>query len=123
MSARGILQNPAMFSGYSLTPRECVEEWLSIALSSNLYFLTFHHHLVFMLEKVLPKELRRTFNNLNSYQKVLDFLNDFFQFDFQYCPTSAVREGLWNEVPEKSGKFFLEKTEPELFLNDLFVTN
>lgn len=119
MSARGILQNPAMFSGCNRTPRECVELWIRISLESGVLFATFHHHLVFMLERVLPKPLRREFNTMNNFPDVVNFLNDYFQFDFEYLPSGSRKEGIWCEAPSKN-KFFMEKTEPELFLDDLF---
>lgn len=120
MSARGILQNPAMFGGYSRTPRECVEQWIRISLDSGVLFATFHHHLVFMLERVLPKHSRRTFNSMNTFPDVLNFLNDYFLFNFEYFPSSTKKEGIWCGEPSRN-KYFLEKTEPELFLDDLFV--
>ena len=32
MAARGILNNPAMYAGYTDTPLECVKEWVSVIL-------------------------------------------------------------------------------------------
>lgn len=29
MVARGILQNPAMFAGFSVTPKECISNWVN----------------------------------------------------------------------------------------------
>jgi tRNA-dihydrouridine synthase 4 len=34
MAARGILQNPAMYSGYENTPLQCVQDWVYIFFSS-----------------------------------------------------------------------------------------
>ena len=70
--ARGILQNPAMFAGYSTTPLQCIQDWVSnalvvqqsifafiaqvyISLRTGVTFSSFHHHLMFMLEKVTTK--------------------------------------------------------------------
>lgn len=78
MAARGILTNPAMFAGYHQTPVECVEEWTTLAKAMNVPFKCFHHHLVFMLEKVLPKQDRLIFNCLKDEQSVLQFLKDYF---------------------------------------------
>ncbi|KAJ9586026.1 hypothetical protein L9F63_020323 [Diploptera punctata] len=61
MAARGILSNPAMFAGYATTPFTCVEDWIAISKQTNVSFQCFHHHLVFMLEKVLPKSKRLIF--------------------------------------------------------------
>lgn len=49
MAARGLLQNPALFSGYERTPMECVEDWINIALSLGTPTKTLHKHLMFML--------------------------------------------------------------------------
>lgn len=102
MVANGILSNPTLFSGSNLVTKECVQNWLDICYNStlslsdycklnnsksipsfpkrptNLTFQCFHHHLVFMLEKVLPKKSRRVFNNLQSFSDVLTFLKNEF---------------------------------------------
>ncbi|CAG2063641.1 unnamed protein product, partial [Timema podura] len=74
MAARGLLTNPAMFSGAVVTPVECVQQWLCLTSVTETHFNTLHHHLVFMLEKVLPKPLRLEFNSLKTRKQVLDFL-------------------------------------------------
>ncbi|XP_076382600.1 DNA repair and recombination protein RAD54-like okr isoform X2 [Megalopta genalis] len=78
MSARGILTNPALFSGHSVTPLSCVQNWLDITSTIPTQFLCFHHHLVFMLEKLLPKKNRMCFNNLQNKSAVLDFLDEYY---------------------------------------------
>jgi len=45
MSARGILENPALFSGYNRTPWECVEKFMRLSLDYGNNFFIFHHHL------------------------------------------------------------------------------
>lgn len=76
MSARSILTNPALFSGHSVTPFNCIQDWLDITSTIPTQFLCFHHHLVFMLEKILPKKSRIFFNNLQNKSDVLQFLDD-----------------------------------------------
>ncbi|KAK2724287.1 hypothetical protein QYM36_000966 [Artemia franciscana] len=78
MSARGMLENPAMFFGYAKTPRECVKRYIEIAQLKEPRFMTFHHHLVFMLEKSLPKPKRKVFNNLRNKEAVLEFLSEHY---------------------------------------------
>lgn len=78
MSARGILTNPALFSGYSTTPLVCVQDWLNITSTIPTDFQCFHHHLVFMLEKILPKRDRVLFNNLQNKTSVLEFLENYY---------------------------------------------
>lgn len=76
MAARGILANPSMYSGFNETPLQCIKDWLDISLSLGTPFTCFHHHLIFMLEHLLPKAERNVFNSLASTSAVLDFLND-----------------------------------------------
>ncbi|XP_059169138.1 tRNA-dihydrouridine(20a/20b) synthase [NAD(P)+]-like [Physella acuta] len=76
MAARGILANPAMFSGYNETPIQCIKDWVDISLSLGTPFSCFHHHLIFMMEHLLPKAERNVFNSLASTSAVIDFLRD-----------------------------------------------
>jgi tRNA-dihydrouridine synthase 4 len=55
MAARGLLQNPALFSGYDLTPRECVKDYVTLALGYGTNKFIFHHHLSYMLETSMTK--------------------------------------------------------------------
>ncbi|KAF9431248.1 tRNA-dihydrouridine(20a/20b) synthase [NAD(P)+]-like protein [Podila epigama] len=50
MSARGILENPALFAGYDVTPWECIEDYVDLALSCGTNAFIFHHHLMSMFE-------------------------------------------------------------------------
>eukprot|EP01135_Chromosphaera_perkinsii_P012280 Nk52_evm17s2630 gene=Nk52_evmTU17s2630 len=81
MAARGLLSNPAMFAGYDVTPLQCVWDWVDIAVASGTPFPAFHHHLVMMLEKGLPKGERRVFNDLTTMAQVMEYLNDNFPRD------------------------------------------
>jgi len=74
MAAQGMLNNPAMYLGYDETPLFCIEDWVNISLSLGTHFTQFHHHLMFMLEKIQSKAERLVFNNLSSTTGVLDFL-------------------------------------------------
>lgn len=101
MVANGLLTNPTLFSGSNCTSLECVQQWANICYNStldlnkfkkyclesrhvalipekpdNLTFQCFHHHLVFMLEKLLPRNKRRVFNNLQTFSAVLTFLEE-----------------------------------------------
>lgn len=70
MAARGMLSNPAMFSGHPTTPPECIYDWVKndilvvfiitqiqvdLALSVGTSFNCFHHHLAYMAEEVMNK--------------------------------------------------------------------
>ncbi|KAJ8985617.1 hypothetical protein NQ317_015110 [Molorchus minor] len=101
MVANGLLSNPTLLSGKNRTTLDCIQNWLDICYNStltqtayekqvknptfsitekpyNLTFQCFHHHLVFMLERVLTKCEKKLFNNLNSFSTVLDFIQSRF---------------------------------------------
>lgn len=81
MCAQGILENPALFTGITKTPESCLQTWINIALEDNMHFILFHRHLIFMLEKVLPKSERRIFNNLKNKEDVLHYISNYFDFE------------------------------------------
>ncbi|XP_075730072.1 dihydrouridine synthase 4 isoform X1 [Rhipicephalus microplus] len=75
MAARGMLDNPAMFSGFKHTPAHCVEDWLLLSAELGCPLTQFHHHLMFMLDHVLSRSEKRIFNALTSYSAVVDYLH------------------------------------------------
>lgn len=76
MAARGMLDNPAMFSGFKHTPAQCVEDWLQLSAELGCPLTQFHHHLMFMLDHVLSRSEKRIFNALTSYSAVVDYLRN-----------------------------------------------
>ncbi|XP_023953993.2 tRNA-dihydrouridine(20a/20b) synthase [NAD(P)+]-like [Bicyclus anynana] len=76
MSASGILNNPALFNGYNKTPLSCIKQWMDLKDKSGdkLTFQCYHHHLVFMLEKILTKKQKQEFNYLSTFESVDNFL-------------------------------------------------
>lgn len=76
MAASGILSNPALFSGAKQTPLECVKMWMDLKnkTEDKITFQCYHHHLVFMLEKLLTRSQRLEFNNLNSFESVDNYV-------------------------------------------------
>lgn len=76
MAARGLLANPAMFSGYEETPLECIWDWVDISLEQGTPFTCFHHHLIYMLERVSSQPERKVFNSLSSTAAVIDYLQN-----------------------------------------------
>jgi len=76
MVARGLLANPAMMAGYEETPAECIARWVRLATDTGTPFSAFHHHLIFMCEKVMSRPDRRVFNALTSTAAVIDFLRE-----------------------------------------------
>lgn len=75
MSARGLLQNPSLFTGTDMTSSNCVKDWISLALSFGNSFTNLHHHLMYMLEGVMPRHERKLFNSYTSLASVMDHLN------------------------------------------------
>ncbi|NXU48637.1 DUS4L synthase, partial [Turnix velox] len=78
MVARGLLANPAMFAGYEETPLNCIQDWVDIALEHGTPFTCFHHHLMYMMERITSKQEKKVFNVLSSTSAVLDYLNNYY---------------------------------------------
>lgn len=74
MAARGLLANPAMFTGCEDTPLECVWDWVDISVEQGTPFTCFHRHLIYMLERVSSQPERKVFNSLSSTSAVIDYL-------------------------------------------------
>lgn len=136
MAARGILSNPTLFSGkFSTTPIECVQHWLDICAEANdrIAFPFFHHHLTFMMEKILRRKQRAVFNAFTRRHDVYEYLADVLDLRPQpidippnitcFYDESNYRGRIKELKIEKSkrtrneyssentpGKFFLEKT-------------
>lgn len=53
---------------------------VKIALSLGTPFQCFHHHLIYMLEKIMGRAERRVFNSLASTSAVIEFLRDNYGF-------------------------------------------
>lgn len=81
MAASGILSNPAMFSGADRTPWSVIKMWMDLKNrgSDRITFQIYHHHLVFMLEKVLSKQQKLIFNHLSSFEDVDQYLSEFIE--------------------------------------------
>ncbi|KZT37172.1 FMN-linked oxidoreductase [Sistotremastrum suecicum HHB10207 ss-3] len=76
MSARGLLGNPALFSGYDETPPSAIKEFVRLSTDYGLMFPLFHRHIGFMLESRFNKLERLYWNTLPSYASVLDYLTE-----------------------------------------------
>lgn len=76
MAASGILVNPALFSGAKRTPMTCIKLWMNMKsmYQDKITFQCYHHHLVFMLEKVLTRQQKQVFNHLCTFESVDEFL-------------------------------------------------
>ncbi|KAI9298542.1 FMN-linked oxidoreductase [Neoconidiobolus thromboides FSU 785] len=78
MSARGILNNPALFTNAPYTPMECVEKYVHKALEQGTNTFIFHHHLMYMLESTMSKAEKKSFNVLSSIPAILDHLEEHY---------------------------------------------
>ncbi|CAH1395960.1 unnamed protein product [Nezara viridula] len=125
MAARGILQNPAMFSGLEKTPLSCVQNWVDLCCKSDVQFQCYHHHLVFMLEKVLSKKERNTFNFLKTFDQVNNYLSEKLSISI---PTATKTKNCHVEYSDvQDGSYFkskiLQTSEFEDCLYDTFLFN
>lgn len=146
MVANGLLTNPTLFTGADRTTLHCVQQWINICFNStldeniykklskektlvgtiperplNLTFQCFHHHLVFMLEKLLTRRKRQIFNNLQKFSDVLEFLENEFNIVpelfnvsdyFKMRSETIVYEGL-DEVYHSLKKQFISEVFEE----------
>lgn len=78
MAARGLLQNPAMFTGVEHTPVECVKKYMVLAIASGTTHFIFHHHLMYMLESSMSRAEKRMFNILYSIPSILDYMEEHY---------------------------------------------
>ncbi|KAK0078650.1 hypothetical protein PV325_002230 [Microctonus aethiopoides] len=91
MVGNGILTNPALFSGAKTTPFICIQQWLNITDIIPTNFTTVHHHLVFMLEKILPRKKRLLFNNLSNMEEVRLFVASHYNMQPLSFPSSELK--------------------------------
>lgn len=76
MAARGLLRNPALFSGFLTTPFDCFRQYINEAVYYGTPFFIFHHHLIYMLEDELTTSEKKIFNSLSNFAQVIRFLNE-----------------------------------------------
>jgi tRNA-dihydrouridine synthase 4 len=79
MSARGLLENPALFAGFDKTPWEAVQKYVELAITYGSCHAIMHHHLVTMMQNILPNSSARHFNTLTSIPSIIDYINDHLQ--------------------------------------------
>ncbi|CAA9994354.1 unnamed protein product [Nesidiocoris tenuis] len=115
MAAQGMLNNPALFAGAKFTPISCVQDWIDLTLHSDVTFQCFHHHLVFMMEKILTKEQRKVFNNLHDEREVADFLNA--ELDVAIPEIGDFAPKL--DVKYEEGKYFRGRTKEDVDSGDI----
>lgn len=78
MVAQGLLNNPAIFSGHTSTPVQCIKDWLDICKEFDMTFTQFHNHLIYM-QKSTPKWEKQVFNTLKDKADVLQYLSNKYE--------------------------------------------
>lgn len=86
MTARGLLENPALFGGHTVTPRECLAGYLGIATSLGTPFKTFLYHVSTMAERGMSVGDRKALHGCRSVPAVLDFLEEHYGIRPQLRP-------------------------------------
>ncbi len=79
MSARGLLNNPALFAGYETTPREAVEKFMGYAVRYPLPYKLVQHHLSEMTVKMLSKKERLEMLDAPNMLELIDWLDERFE--------------------------------------------
>eukprot|EP01006_Ploeotia_vitrea_P060725 TRINITY_DN76443_c0_g1_i1.p1 TRINITY_DN76443_c0_g1~~TRINITY_DN76443_c0_g1_i1.p1 ORF type:complete len:308 (+),score=13.31 TRINITY_DN76443_c0_g1_i1:39-962(+) len=75
MSARGLLYNPALFSGALTTPMECVKDYIDLAMQHGTQLQNFQHHLSCMLKDTITRDKRLELQRVASVGGMLEFLD------------------------------------------------
>lgn len=83
MAVRGVLNNPAMFSGFLHTPWKAIELMVHYSIEYGLHFALLQHHLHCMLSKSNPKPSSKILkklmdNEIKSTSDILDYLDTYF---------------------------------------------
>lgn len=75
MSARGLLENPALFAGYKDTPVEAVRRFVAHAVRTGLRIELTVHHLTEMMGKMTTKKERKGLVESRDYVDLIDWLD------------------------------------------------
>ncbi|OMJ15625.1 tRNA-dihydrouridine(20a/20b) synthase [NAD(P)+]-like [Smittium culicis] len=81
MSARGLLENPALFSIHKTTPLDCIKDYVNLAVKYGTNHFIFHHHLMYMFEGIMSSSEKKTFNSLTSISMILDHLYQYYNIE------------------------------------------
>lgn len=78
MAARGMLENPAMFAGYDVTPAECVQMFMGYAIRCPIPFELVRHHLCDMTAKMegMGKKQKKALMECRDLMELIDFVED-----------------------------------------------
>jgi len=80
MTARALLENPALFAGYKVTPVEAVERFVAYAVGSGLRFELVLHHVNEMIGGMATKKERRGLMEARDWVDLADWLDGRWEF-------------------------------------------
>ncbi|KAG4302972.1 hypothetical protein PCANB_000730 [Pneumocystis canis] len=78
MSSRGILSNPALFSGFNICPWSAIERFIEYSLSYGLNFHLFQQHLLKMMKKMLNRKESFELSNQIGIAGIIDWIDERF---------------------------------------------
>lgn len=78
MAVRGLLQNPALFSGYDTCPWQAIEKFFEYATAYGLPFRLTQHHLSEMLEGNVSKTDKKEMNDTKNLCELIDWFDTKF---------------------------------------------
>jgi len=76
MSARGLLENPALFSGFERTPVRAVEKFVGHVASYPIPYKLVQHHLSEMTAKFLSKKQRAEMMGMSDMLHLVDWISN-----------------------------------------------
>ncbi|KAI8853853.1 hypothetical protein BC829DRAFT_424591 [Chytridium lagenaria] len=86
MAARGLLENPALFSGYTTTPLLAIEAYARAGIAYGSSAFIYHHHLMYMLDNSMSKAEKKRFNVISTIPGCLDYLDEHYGIDLTKRP-------------------------------------
>ncbi|KAL6451124.1 DUS4 tRNA-dihydrouridine(20a/20b) synthase [NAD(P)+] [Candida maltosa Xu316] len=78
MSARGVLSNPALFTGLDKTPWSAVEMFMHLATSYGLPYKLVQYQVAHLLEDIIPKKILKKINEQQNMADLIDCLDEHF---------------------------------------------
>lgn len=77
MSARGLLQNPALFAGFDRPPLECILAFIeAVIITGSISFVGLQHHVIDLLSPFLSRSDVQELASTASAAAIVDFLNE-----------------------------------------------
>lgn len=99
MAARGVLQNPAIFAGYCVTPWCAIEWFWHYAIDYGLHFRLLQHHLSKMMGNRISNKVLREMNLLSCMVDLIDWFDE--KFDLKRFGEDGFGQRV--DVPFKKG--------------------